>query len=214
MEGNIMENLMNLFDDLNWEDANEYFDETKRKVLRDENGCRTVLLKLPKNFYMAPHSHITTEQHIVLKGEYISKGKSFPVGSYQIFSKGDDHGPFESKNGALILVIWDPIRLKNKNRVVLTLKDVVNTISRINHPAINYSLIDLGIVTDIKLIENKVVLVFAFSSTHLSMDSELIQSVSQPIHDLDLDFEYEVRLMTEEEKSKFLQMEAEASKGE
>ena len=209
-----MENLMNLFDDLNWEDANEYFDQTKRKVLRDENGCRTVLLKLPKNFYMAPHSHITTEQHFVLKGEYTSKGKSFSVGSYQIFSKCDDHGPFESKNGALILVIWDPIRLKNKNRVVITLKDVINTISRINHPVINHSLIDLGIVTDIKLIENKVALVFAFSSTHLSMDSELIKSVSQSIHDLDLDFEYEARVMTEEEKSKFLQMEAEALKGQ
>ena len=209
-----MENLMNLFDDLNWEDANEYFNGTKRKVLRDENGCRTVLLKLPKNFYMAPHSHIITEQHFVLKGEYTSKGKNFPVGSYQIFSKGDDHGPFESKNGALILVIWDPIRLKNKNKLLLTLKDVVNTISRINYPGIKYSLIDLGIATDIKLIENKVVLVFAFPFTHLPVDSELIKSVSQPLHDLGLDFEYEIRMMTEEEKSKFLQMEAEVSKGE
>ncbi len=209
-----MESLMNLFDDLNWEDANEYFNETKRKVLRDENGCRTVLLKLPKNFYMAPHSHIITEQHFVLKGEYTSKGKSFPVGSYQIFSKGDDHGPFESENGALILVIWDPIRLKNKNKLLLTLKDVVNIISKINYPGIKYSLTDLGIATDIKLIENKVVLVFAFPFTHLLVDSELIKSVSQPLHDLDLDFEYEIRMMTEEEKSKFLQMEAEASKGE
>jgi len=209
-----MKNLMNLFDDLNWEEANEYFNGTKRKVLRDENGCRTVLLKLPKNFYMAPHSHIITEQHFVLKGEYTSKGKSFPVGSYQIFSKGDDHGPFESKNGALILVIWDPIRLKNKNKLLLTLKDVVNTISRINYPGIKYSLIDLGIATDIKLIENKVVLVFAFPFTHLPVDSELIKSVAQPLHDLCLDFEYEIRMMTEEEKSKFLQMEAKASKGE
>ncbi len=209
-----MENLMNLFDDLNWEEANEYFNGTKRKILRDENGCRTVLLKLPKNFYMAPHSHIITEQHFVLKGEYTSKGKNFSAGSYQVFSKGDDHGPFESKNGALILVIWDPIKLKNKNKLQVTLKDIVNTISRINYPGIKYSLIDLGITTDIKLIENKVVMVFAFPFTHLPVDSELIKSVSQPLHDLDLDFEYEIRMMTEEEKSKFLQMEAEASKSE
>ena len=209
-----MKNLMNLFDDLNWDDANEYFDGTKRKVLRDENGCRTVLLELPKNFYMAPHSHITTEQHFVLKGEYSSKGKNFPVGSYQIFSKGDDHGPFESKNGALILVIWDPIRLKSKNKLQIRLKDVENTISRINYPDTKHSVIDLGIVTNIKLAENKVVLVFAFPSLHLPIACELIKSVSQPIHDLDLDFEYEIRVMTEEEKSGFLQMEAEASKGE
>lgn len=202
-----MENLLNLFDNLNWEDANEYFKGTKRKVLRDENGCRTVLLKLPKNFYMAPHSHITTEQHFVLKGEYKSKGKTFSEGSYQIFSKGDNHGPFESKNGALILVIWDPIRLKGKNRLQVTLKDVENTISRIKYPGIEYSLIDLGIVTDIKLIENKVALVFAFPYAHLQIDSELIKAVSQPLHDLDLDFEYEIRMMTEEEKLKFIKME-------
>lgn len=30
-----MKNLMNLFDDLNWEDADNYPTGTKRKVLRD-----------------------------------------------------------------------------------------------------------------------------------------------------------------------------------
>jgi len=107
-----MKYLLNLYDDLNWENADDYCKGTKRKILRDENGAKTVLLKLPKDFYMAPHSHITSEQDFVLEGEYISNGKSFPAGSYQIFSPGDEHGPFESKNGALILVIWDPIKLQ------------------------------------------------------------------------------------------------------
>lgn len=105
-----MKKLMNLYDDLNWEDADGYSDGTKRKVLRNEDGGRTILLKLPAGFYMAPHSHLTTEQHFVLKGEYTSQGESYPEGSYQIFSAGDEHGPFESKNGALILVIWDPLK--------------------------------------------------------------------------------------------------------
>ncbi len=103
-----MENLMNLYDNLGWENADEYFSGTKRKVLRDENGARTVLLKLPKGFYMSPHSHITTEQDFVLDGEYSSNGKSYTKGSYQIFSPHDEHGPFESKEGALVLIIWDP----------------------------------------------------------------------------------------------------------
>jgi len=81
------------------------------RLLRDENGAKTVLLKLPKGFYMAPHSHITSEQNFVLEGEYFSNGKSFPAGSYQIFSHGDEHGPFESKKGALILVVWDPLQV-------------------------------------------------------------------------------------------------------
>ncbi|MFW5721147.1 MAG: hypothetical protein ACOCWW_02030, partial [Bacteroidota bacterium] len=139
-----------------------------------------------------------------------SQGKTFSEGSYQIFSKGEEHGPFESTNGALILVIWDPIKLKGKNKMQLTLKDVENIISRIKYPGIEYSLINLGIVTNIKLIENKVSMVFTFPFAHLPIDSELIKSVSQPLHHLGLDFEYEIKLMTEEEKSKFLKMEAES----
>lgn len=104
-----MKNLINLYDDQNWENANEYSDGTKRKVIRDENGARTVLLKFPKGFKMAPHSHVTTEQHFILDGEYISHNETFSAGSYQIFYPHEEHGPFESVTGALILVIWDPV---------------------------------------------------------------------------------------------------------
>jgi len=105
-----MKHLMNLYDDSYWKKADEYYKGTLRKVLRDEDGRRTVLLKLPAGFTMTPHSHITTEQHFVLDGEYSSNGKLFPAGSYQVFSSGDEHGPFQSADGALILVIWDPIK--------------------------------------------------------------------------------------------------------
>ena len=102
-----MKKIMNLFDDLNWENADEYFNGTKRKTLRDEDGRKTILLKLPKGFNMPPHTHVTTEQNFVLDGEYTYKGEVFAKGSYQIFSPHDEHGPFESKEGALILIIWD-----------------------------------------------------------------------------------------------------------
>lgn len=107
-----MKKSMNLFEDLNWENADDYFQGARRKVLRDENGANTILLKLPKGFYRAPHSHLATEQHLVLEGEYMSNGKKFKKGSYQIYSAGDEHGPFESENGALILVIWDPLKIQ------------------------------------------------------------------------------------------------------
>ena len=105
-----MKKIMNLFEESNWEDVSNYPTGTKRKVLRDENNRKTILLKLPKGFSMGAHSHITTEQHFVLKGEYSSDGEIYPVGSYQIFSAGDEHGPFKSENGALILVVWDPFK--------------------------------------------------------------------------------------------------------
>ena len=105
-----MKDLLNLYDDLNWEDADNYPEGTKRKVLRDENGGKTTLLKLPKGFHMEPHSHVVTEQNFVLDGEYICNDKVYSKGSYQIFSPHDDHGPFESKKGALVLVVWDSIK--------------------------------------------------------------------------------------------------------
>ncbi len=104
-----MENMMNLYDNFKWEKYDEYFEGTLRKVLRDENGIKTILLKLPAGFYMAPNSHITVEQHFVLDGEYESRGKIYKKGAYQIFAKGDEQGPYKSDKGALILVIWDPI---------------------------------------------------------------------------------------------------------
>ena len=104
-----MKKVMNLFDDLNWESADEYFKGTKRKILRDDEGKKTILLKLPKGFSMPLHTHITTEQNFVIEGQYTYKGEVYPKGSYQIFSPHDEHGPFNSKEGALILVIWDKL---------------------------------------------------------------------------------------------------------
>ena len=102
-----MKNLINLFDELNWEVADNYPVGTLKKILRDENNVMTILLKLPKGFNMEPHSHVTTEQHFVLKGAYTSEGVTYQEGSYQIFHAHEFHGPFKSKNGALVLVIWD-----------------------------------------------------------------------------------------------------------
>ena len=105
-----MKELKNLYDELNWEYADGYSDGTMKKVLRNDENGKTILLKFPAGFYMDPHSHITTEQHFIIDGEYLSRGKKYPAGSYQIFSVGEEHGPFESKEGALILVVWDPFQ--------------------------------------------------------------------------------------------------------
>jgi anti-sigma factor ChrR (cupin superfamily) len=107
-----MKNLMNVFDDAGWEQADNYPKGTLRKVLRDENSAKTMLLKFPKGFSMTPHSHITTEQHFVLEGSYSSGGKKYSAGSYQLISAHEEHGPFISEEGALLLVVWDPYESK------------------------------------------------------------------------------------------------------
>ena len=104
-----MKKLINLYDDQNWEVANGYPAGTMAKILRDDSKVKTVLLKLPAGFHMAPHSHLTTEQNFLIEGEYELAGESYSAGSYQIFLPGDEHGPFTSKSGAMVLVVYDSI---------------------------------------------------------------------------------------------------------
>ncbi len=105
-----MKNLINLFDQINWEKADNYPEGTFKKTLRDEDGAKTILLRLPAGFSMELHSHITAEQHFVLKGAYINEGITCHEGSYQFFNAREEHGPFTSKDGALVLVVWDPYK--------------------------------------------------------------------------------------------------------
>jgi anti-sigma factor ChrR (cupin superfamily) len=100
---------LNLFDDVKWEKAEGYGKGAERKVLRDENGCKTVLLKLPKHFHMEAHSHINTEQHFVIDGTYTINNIPFGKGSYQRIPANESHGSFDSEDGVLLLVMWDPI---------------------------------------------------------------------------------------------------------
>lgn len=103
-----MKEQINLYDDAHWQEASEYGSSAQKKTLRDENGAKTILLRLPENFHMAEHTHVTTEQHFILKGEYKSEGKVYREGAYQIFSSHENHGAFESETGALVLVVCDP----------------------------------------------------------------------------------------------------------
>jgi len=96
---------------------------------------------------------------------------------------------------------------------MITQKEVENIISTVGHPAINYSLVKLGMVSNILLLGKKVIVEFAFPFPNIPIADTLINSIEKPIKDLDLSFEHTVRTMDEEEKSKFLQLETEAWKG-
>ncbi|MEN8122434.1 MAG: iron-sulfur cluster assembly protein [Bacteroidota bacterium] len=94
-----------------------------------------------------------------------------------------------------------------------TLSDVANVVTKVMHPAINYSLTDLGIVTDIELEGNKITLVFAFPFPNIPIADQLINSIQRPIKELGLEMEYSIRGMNEEEKLRFLQLESAGWKG-
>jgi anti-sigma factor ChrR (cupin superfamily) len=105
-----MINIKNIYDELGWEEAPGYQVGTRIKTLRDEDGFKTVLLKLPRGFRIDSHTHIHNEQHIVLTGEYESEGVIYDSGAYRFIPAHKDHGPFTSKSGAIVLVIWDKMK--------------------------------------------------------------------------------------------------------
>jgi len=94
-----------------------------------------------------------------------------------------------------------------------TKQDIITAISDVQHPAIAYSLLELGIVKDIELNENVVTAIFAFPFPNIPIGNQLIDSISSPIKSLGFDFKYSIVVMTEEEKSKFMKMETDAWKG-
>ncbi len=93
---------------MEWQDASDMYPQgTKIKVLRDDQGGRTIVLQLPLGFRMEGHSHTKNEQHYVLSGQYELEGRACGEGTYQLIHSEMSHGPFTSEAGAVVLVIWN-----------------------------------------------------------------------------------------------------------
>ena len=93
---------------MDWKKADRYPAGAQWKLLRTDPEGRpgSALLKLEPGFEMDPHSHIYSEHHYVLEGEYESQGVRYPAGTYRMIPAHRDHGPFRSTAGALIFVVW------------------------------------------------------------------------------------------------------------
>ena len=94
-----------------------------------------------------------------------------------------------------------------------TKQDILNAISGVQHPAITNSLLNLGIVKDVELINNVANIVFAFPFPNIPIADQLVYSIYEPIKAIGVDFNYDIVDMTEEEKAKFMQLETEGWKG-
>ena len=90
---------------------------------------------------------------------------------------------------------------------------IIENISRVMHPAIRFSLVDLGIVKDINIIENSISVVFAFPFPNIPIAEQLVKLVSIPILENGFEFDHNIVLMNESEKSSFMRLEAEGWKG-
>ena len=94
--------------DLAWQDAHQYAAGAKAKELLSDNlnGVKAVLLKLDPGWRMSEHGHSRTEVHYILSGEYESQGKTYTAGTFRLIPKESTHGPFTTRLGAVVLVMW------------------------------------------------------------------------------------------------------------
>ena len=86
---------------------------------------------------------------------------------------------------------------------------VIKTLESVQHPAIATSLINLGILQDIDFDEekNKVTATFVWPFANIPIKEQLINSVKIPLKQLGLELEYNERIMNEDERNRFLELE-------
>ena len=86
---------------------------------------------------------------------------------------------------------------------------VIQSLENIQHPAIATSLINLGILQDIDFDEEnkKVTAIFVWPFANIPIRDKIIDSVRAPLKQMGLDLEFKERVMNEEEKEKFLELE-------
>lgn len=92
---------------------------------------------------------------------------------------------------------------------------IIQAIESVKHPAINASLTTLGILQDIDIEDGKVkgTIVWPFEMVPPQIKQIIITSLKNALTPFGLEFEYEERLMNEEEKNKFLELEKANWKG-
>jgi ATP-binding protein involved in chromosome partitioning len=86
---------------------------------------------------------------------------------------------------------------------------VRKALAEIKHPAIDSSLIDLGIMKGIAVEDNRVILTLAFPFPNIPIADMLINSVLTPIEKLGAEVEIVTTIMNQEELQAFLRMEQE-----
>ena len=89
----------------------------------------------------------------------------------------------------------------------------IEIIKGVEHPAINHSLYDLGIIRSYEIKENNVLIVVALPALNIPILDMLIQSIKQPLEAINAKVYFEKTVMTQEELQKFLTMEQSAWKG-
>ena len=92
-------------------------------------------------------------------------------------------------------------------------EDVRKVLARVNHPMIDRSLLELGVIKHIAVEQRKVKVTLAFPFPIIPIKDHIIQSVREPLQKLGAEIEVKLTVMNHDELQKFLAMEQDAWKG-
>jgi len=92
-------------------------------------------------------------------------------------------------------------------------ENVRKAMAQIMHPAIDRTLIDLGMVKDITIEGNKVTVTLAVPFPGIPIKDLLVNSVREPIEKLGAKVEVKLAVMNQQELKAFLAMENESWRG-
>lgn len=92
-------------------------------------------------------------------------------------------------------------------------EEVRKAVAQVKHPAIDRTLVDLGILKDITVKGRNVTITMAFPFARIPIEDQLVASVREPIEKLGAEVEVEITVMTEKERRAFLAMEQESWRG-
>jgi len=86
-------------------------------------------------------------------------------------------------------------------------------LEEVKHPAIDRSLLDLGIIKDITVKDSKVLITMALPFPNIPIIDQLVGSIKDSIEQIGVDVEIKQTIMSQDELQRFLMMEQESWKG-
>ena len=96
----------------------------------------------------------------------------------------------------------------------LTRTDIEKTLSKVIHPEINHSLVDLGMIEDVVYKQKYTSLTLNLPSLQVPVKGVLMEMIKKTLTDLDSSIEVEINIeqMTEQQREKFMKMAKEGWK--
>jgi len=95
----------------------------------------------------------------------------------------------------------------------VSVEEIRNAIANVKHPAIDCSLLELGMIQNISLENKTAEITLAFPFPNIPIAEYLINSIKTPLKNLDIQVEFKIIVMDQEQLQRFLDLEKNNWKG-